>query len=106
MVREFRPNASEQEIDEGCPTFDEYLQYASTIKNKHNYNFSLPRQWCKTDIQRGESFNTVNHWYEEKKCLFFFIFTFNQFQYSTGDQSRCSAIRVKLNMIFTWKLII
>ena len=23
MVREFRPNATEQEIDEGCPTFDE-----------------------------------------------------------------------------------
>ena len=82
IVKEQRKNASEEEIRNGCPTFDEFVKYVSKpIKASYNevtnFTASVRAPQCKT----GTVINTINHWlinfftffYESLIFIFHFI---------------------------------
>ena len=73
MVKMTRPNATYEEIAEGCPTFDEFVRFASkpmTIAEDEIRKFN--KQVRPKQCHLVRSYNFVNHWY------YFSLFSLNQ----------------------------
>ena len=101
IVKEQRKNASEEEIRNGCPTFDEFVKYVSKpIKASYNevtnFTASVRAPQCKT----GTVINTINHWLINFFTFFYefliFLFSFHSIQ---GVQFQNCVTFVEFTMI-------
>ena len=59
IVNVSRPNATREELANGCPTFDEFVRFVSTFRNYHNNRnfFATVRKQCLRSDPRA-----IQHW--------------------------------------------
>ena len=91
IVQETRKNASQEEIAQGCPNFDEFVRFASKVPNYSLKSYeNLIRQfqrWKKCQF----AVNSANHWYSLKSIIDL------SFPFFPGDQSPNFASHVEFS---------